>query len=525
MRTSRRSRTFTSRLAALSAAVGAAALVGLGSTGAHAAPTTTAATTAARTTTAATTTAATTTAATTTAATTTAATTTPATTTPAPTSTGERSAPGPQCPGVGSVLTPVVCIPTGSGEDQPAPVGTDGFLEFAGQVVNNGPAVSAATVVITLPKGLRLDDPSNEAVNRLEQWWDEDSDEDGTPLACTTSEDGSVVTCATGSIPAGANFLVLIDLDAQDNAVAGTSGKLTLALQSSPTLGTFPATSVQATVDFVGTAHLQVRLTPANASVTVGKSLTLTATIHNGGPNAAVEAAAFGFVSSGRISDDQPFTITNSQPFPGQDSGSTGASASAFLLRSLPTRMAAAKRSSAKTAAGKMSAAKRSSAKTSSAKTSAGKMSAGRNVASDTSASFGFWPVGTIAVGATASVQVVVKAEYVGQVQLFFDATSADESCDEETSDCENTATAALSAVAAVTTTATTAPATTVAATTSTQSASAVSATGSSPAAASLPNTGFRPAPWLGSAGAAILLGVGLMVLGAPRRRSCGRYR
>jgi hypothetical protein len=72
MRTSRRSRTLATRIAALSAGLGVAALVGLGATAAQALPPTSSTpTTTATATTAATTTGATTTAATTTAATTT----------------------------------------------------------------------------------------------------------------------------------------------------------------------------------------------------------------------------------------------------------------------------------------------------------------------------------------------------------------------------------------------------------------------------------------------------------------------
>ncbi len=401
---------------------------------------------------------------------------------------------------MGSVLTPIVCIPSGSGEDQPAPVGTDGEVEFAAQVVNRGPAVDDASIVITLPASLQLDPESDEPVSRVDQWWSDDSDEDGSPLVCTTSEDRSVITCATGSVPTGANFLVLVDLAAQDDAVVGTTASFMVALQSTPTAGPFPTTSVRAKVVFVGTAHLQVSLTPTEANVTVGGSLTLVATVHNIGPNKAVEAFGIGFAFP-PDGDDFHFLITNSEPLPGTDPGSSRTSGSAFLLRGLAT----------KTGGLRKSAIKASAIKT--AKTSA----------PEPPSPIGYWPVGTIAPGASVSVQVVVKAESLGEAELDFEAASADAACDDATNPgCENTATAELTAVAAVTTTATTPPATTTTTVAPSTAAEPVSSVGSSASAAALPNTGFEPTPWLGSAAAVILLGVGLMLLGAPRRRVCG---
>ena len=402
-----------------------------------------------------------------------------------------------------------MCIPAGSNEDTPAPIGTDSSVEFVAQVVNNGAAASSAALVISLPATLRLESDEDDPVVRYEDWWSDNSTDDGTPLDCTVDDSGSVVTCATGSVPAGANFLVAIDLTAQDGAVTGTSGTFMVALESTPTPGTFPTTSVHAAVDFVGTAHLQVHLSPTTATVVVGQSLTLDATVHNVGPNTAVEAGAVGFVFADSL-DQQPFLITNSAPLPGSGSASGSDSGAAFALRALPARFASARPAGAGSLA---------------SRPSASRFSVVRPTGSQISApptAIGFWPIGTIAPGGTASIQVVVKAESAGQAELDFDASSADESCDgDNIPGCENTATAELTAVAAATTTATTATATT-----SAQSASATSATGNSPtSAAALPNTGFRPTPWLNSAGAVILLGMALMMIGAPRRRVCGRHR
>ena len=530
MRASLRLRPFAVRLMALSATAGAAVLVGLGATAADAAPTTSAATVAT----------------TATAATTTPTTTTPTTTTTTATPTPTTSVPGkkaagPQCPGAPSVLTPVVCIPADSGEDKPAPVGTDGMLGFVAQVVNNGPAVSDATVVIALPKGLRLESDEDDPVNRYEDWWSDDSDGDGTALDCTPTNGGASVSCATGPVPAGANFLVGFDLVAQDDAVANTSGKIKVTLHSAPLAGTFPTTSIQATVDFVGTAHLQVHLTPAKATVTVGHSLTLTATVHNVGPNRAVEAAGVGFVLADGSSDDETFLITNSTPFP-DDPGSANDFGSAFLLQplaSFKTATASARTASATTASATTVSARMASARTALARTASATTASATTASATSSATtaktgaptpFGFWPIGTIAPGATATVTIVVKAVLAGHSELDFDATSADESCDvSDDPSCENTASADLDAVAAVATTTTATPTTTAPTTTSaspTSSAAVASAVSTSAgSAAALPNTGFQPAPWLTSAGAAILLGIGLMLIGAPRRRASGRHR
>jgi hypothetical protein len=415
-------------------------------------------------------------------------------TTTEPTTTAPEPAPGPACSTDADAVTPVICLPTGSGEDQPTPIGTDGFVEFAGQVVNNGLAVSDATVVISLPEGLRLESDEDDPINRYDDWWSTDSNEDGTPLECTSSTDGSVVTCDTGSVPAGANFLVVIDLVAQDSAVVGTSETFTVTLESTPTSGAFPTTSVQATVDFVGTAHLQVVLTPTKATVVVGQSLTFVATVHNVGPNEAVEAAGIGLVFPVDFGDDQPFLITNSEPLPGTDSASAKASGATFALRRLPARTAATR-----TAAPKI---------------------ADPTTPSD----IGYWPIGTIAVGQTVKVQVVVKAESVGQAELDFDAGSADESCDDGTDpDCENIATADLDAIApttAPTTTPTTAPTTTTPPTSASATSSAAAAT--TTAAAALPNTGFRTASWTWTGFAAVAFGLGLVLVARPRRHRPG---
>ncbi len=258
---------------------------------------------------------------------------------------------------------------------------------------------------------------------------------------------------------------------------------------------------MEATVDYVGTAHLQVHLTPAKATAVVGKTVTLVATVRNLGPNTAVEAAGVGFVSSVRIGAEQPFLIANSAPIPGLNSASAVKSGATFALRPLRAP-----------ATGTVSPATRTAA-TRIAVTG----DAGSQIEPTTPSVIGYWPIGTIEPGETESVKVVVKAESVGQAELDFDAGSADESCEDGTDpDCQNIAFSELSAVAPSTTTA----ATTAPTTASTQATTSASTSATSTAStAALPNTGFHPTPWLASGGTAIVLGLGLIMIGAPRRR------
>ena len=467
------------------------------------------------------------TAATTTATTTTSTTTTTTTTTTMPPTT-TTPAPGPACSTGASASTPVICLPSGSGEDAPSPIGTDETITFDAQVVNNGPAVTDAQVVITLPAGLRVDPGEDDEVLRYDGWWQDDGGGDGTLLSCTTTAAGADVACDTGQVEAGANFLVGIDLTAQVDAVPGTSAAFTVALQPVPASDPFPITSVRATVDFTGTAHLQVALTPMRATVTVGQSTTLVATIRNVGPDPAPGAAAIGILS--KDAGKYPFVITNSEPLPGDPgpfvavqsdragkAGRAGQSARAGKAgRAVQSARAARPMTSRPTNGSTARSVRAAAAETTSSSASAAPPPAGIGV---DPGSFGFWPVDTIAPGATATVQVVVRAESTGTAELAFlvgsDAT--DPGCDgADASECENTALASLTAVAA--TSATTPPPTTP--TTAAPTTGSASAPTVAPAsAAALPNTGFTARPWVSAGLGAVALGLGLMLMARPRRR------
>jgi hypothetical protein len=257
-----------------------------------------------------------------------------------------------------------------------------------------------------------------------------------------------------------------------------------------PTAGQaqFEPTQVQATIDFTGTAHLQVSITPATATVTVGKSATLIAKIHNVGPNPAPNAAALGI--SGSPSDGTShFVITNSAPLPGgtSSSGSGSASGSASAAAFAPA--------------------------------SAGLVLTIQPASPGSVPQIGFWPVGTIAGGATSSVTIAVKAVSVGtdELDLIAGSDAADPACQGNTPDpCQATAIATLIAVAPVAVT----PTKTV---TVTRTATAVA-----PAPAgggdALANTGFDSGPALRLAFGALLLGSGFVLLGRAPRRVARRH-
>ncbi len=258
-------------------------------------------------------------------------------------------------------------------------------MEFGAQVINNGPAVPEATVVITLPSTLRLS--SDLPPTRFEQWWTDNADDNGTPLRCVPSLDGLTVSCGTGPLAAGANIVVGIGFTTSSTATPA-SAPATFTVALNPTASTTPTPNrVQATVYFVGTAKLTLTVNPDHARVTVGKAVTLTGTVHNAGPNPAPNSYLFGadFADDGGSAH---FQIANSAPLPGAPGG--GADGSARTLA----------------------------------------------IAADASdvkqPSFGYWPLDTIAPGKTASTAIIVKASTVGTDELGISAGSdaIDQDCD-----------------------------------------------------------------------------------------------
>lgn len=403
-----------------------------------------------------------------------------------------RVAAGPACTTDAAALAPVICIPAGFGEDRPAPVGTGDTLTFAAQVVNNGPAVADADVVFVLPADARLG--PHDPVTRYEDWWSDSFTGDGTALTCATASDDVTVTCATATLAHGANILVAVDLVAADTAVVGTSGVLEVGLTAAPGEPEFAPTTIRATIDFTGTAHLLVSITPATVRVTVGQHTNLVGTIRNTGPNPAPNAAAIGLSFPAGDSFDSHFQITNSAPLPGPDG-------ERIDLRIRPAAAAAA----------------------------------------GDGGGIGYWPVGTIAPGSTAAVTVTVEALSAGSDQLIFAAGSdaGDPACAKENSTgCDDTSDADLTAVVPEKSTPPTKPVPTVTKTvtavatatvtrapTRTASTSAVAVVATSSPTAELAHTGFEPGPWLVGSLFVLASGAGLMRAGRRPRRAGPTHR
>lgn len=296
---------------------------------------------------------------------------------------------GPPCTGPNAAASgPVVCLPAGFGEDQAAPLSIGGSVVFGAQVVNNGPAVPDATVVITLPSTLRLD--PDFPPTRFEQWWTDNADDTGTPLACVgpvDGRDGRTVTCGTGPLVAGANIIIGVGFTTSATATV-TSPPATFTVALNPALPTTPTPNrVQATVYFVGSAKLILTVNPDHARVTVGNVVTLTGTVRNDGPNAAPNSYLFGadFADDG---GNAHFQIINSAPLPGAPSGSANGSARTLAIAADPNDVK--------------------------------------------QPSFGYWPLDTIGPGESASTAIILKASTVGTDELGVSADSdaIDQDCD-----------------------------------------------------------------------------------------------
>ena len=283
-------------------------------------------------------------------------------------------------------LAPVICLPKGFGEDQKAPLPVGGVIVFAAQIVNNGAAVRGADLVISLPAALQL--TGEFRPTRFELWWYSDSGGEGRPLACKAANSAGSVTCAVGPLESGANVMIGIGLTTSDAAVIGTSAPFTVALH--PDAGdTFAATEVTATVVIAASAKLDLTLTPDQAEVTVGDTAVLIATLHNSGPSRASGSFVVG-IDFGDDSGQTHFAITNSQPVPKMLATRAGLAVAVVDLSTAPT-----------------------------------------------DPSFGYWSLGTLDVGKSVSVNIVVKALSVGADQLGVGAGSdvLDASCDEGSSD------------------------------------------------------------------------------------------
>lgn len=403
---------------------------------------------------------------------------------------------GPPCTTNADKLYPVVCLPDGSGEDRTGQLTAGENIEFDAQVVNNGPAVADANIVITLPKGLQLESDEDGPVYRIDGWYtDDEEDGDYTDLTCTALT--STITCAVGALEQGANILIGIDLQAGPDVTAGTTLSFQVALQ--PVVpGTFAATSVTASLAVVEPAHLVVSLTPATVRAVVGHSATVTAAIHNAGPGTAADTFAFAIDADQNSPKNTHFVITN-----GIDATQGGGGA-----KTVGVVVAGSSRARARL---QQQALTRAAAVT-------------RRHALP---SLRFWPVGTLAPGATTRIPIKLRATSEGEDSLLFAAQSqtGDPACDSGDGGDNGSASATPLARPADTTTAPGACQDTVTTLLTAVLPSAAAASGSASGSEPLADTGTHGLDLqLGVAVWAIVLG-GLLVWVGRRRFAAGNHR
>ena len=174
--------------------------------------------------------------------------------------------------------------PNGSGENRTLPLGTGADGDFEAILTNGGGDAPAATLTITLPAGLTID--QSFGVYRDDDYRSA-RDSGGVRLACTTVQ-ANVVRCALGAVAGGANALVDVPVQPTPSAPVGQVGTFTLNALADSGLEADPRdNTVSGSVRFTGTAHLAVTLAPKKLRVVVGKTGAVTATVKNKGPNTA----------------------------------------------------------------------------------------------------------------------------------------------------------------------------------------------------------------------------------------------
>ena len=312
---------------------------------------------------------------------------------------------GPPCTTNAGAPYPVICLPKGSGEDRTAQLTAGGDIEFDAQVVNDGPAVADATVVITLPEGLRLESDEDDPVYRIDDWYNDDDDDGNyTDLTCTALT--STITCALGALRENANILIGIDLEAGPDAAPGTTLSFQVALQPVAP-DTYATTSVTASVVLVDPAHLVVSLTPATVRAVVGHSATVTAAVHNVGPGTAADTFAVAIDVDQNSPKNTHFVITNGVDV--SQGGDDGGPLGGIVAAGGASRARARLQQQALTRAAAV---------------------AGR----DAVPSLRFWPIGTLASGATTRIPVKLRATSEGEDSLIFTAQSqtGDPACDSD---------------------------------------------------------------------------------------------
>ncbi|MCW2495850.1 hypothetical protein [Jatrophihabitans sp.] len=286
--------------------------------------------------------------------------------------------------------------PPGSGEDTTLPLGTGVIGDFEAILTNSGADAPAATLTITLPAGLTVNEDFG--VYRDDDYQDPESDEGGDQLDCTTVT-ATTVTCALGDVTTAANTLLDIPVEPTATAVIGDTGTFTVSALADSGLDSNPDdNSVSASVVYAGIAHLKVDLTATSTKVAVGSTTGVTVTVDNEGPQPA--PAAIGII--GLDTDHFTFDGFTGKLLPIDDAPpASAAAAPAVALAKLHGTSAASVNSVA--------------------------------TASDDSIPLLAWDIGTIDSGKSASAVATLKAVSLGTTHLLVGAISAagDPACDE----------------------------------------------------------------------------------------------
>ncbi|MCW2495616.1 hypothetical protein [Jatrophihabitans sp.] len=392
----------------------------------------------------------------------------------------------------------------GSGENQVLPLGTGQDGDFAAVLTNVGATAPSATLTITLPPGLGVDDSFGVIRDNHYQSGD---DNGGSPLTCTTVS-AAEVTCVLGKVKSGANTLIEVPVQALPNAPFGTTASFSVSALADSGLDANPRNnSTGASVEFAGEAHLTLTLTPSATSAPIGQTINVAADLHNDGPQPTADAIAF-LALTGR-----QFKITGFTgkvlpiDFGGGGGGSGSSSSAAASSPAVDPTVQAPTRIQLMTELAKSAVSTDALANVTAA-------------AGSGHAPIIAWNVGTIASGASLTATLTLKAVAIGKLELTGEAFSAasDPACETPQP------TAACTAFTQITLSVTKRVAPTPTPTASSTSAGAASPSSSSSSAVSVLANSGTPTAQLSLYGLTALLAGGLLVIGSVARRRRPRH-
>jgi hypothetical protein len=327
-----------------------------------------------------------------------------------------------------AVTTPVnepdvsLTFPPDSGQDQIGLLGTGNLIGLAAVLTNNGFGSPNTDFVIDQPAGVAV---VPDFVFR--------SDSDN-PLSCTPDSSApSKLICPVGSLHHGESIFLIVGFTTTSAAQVGGSATIAVSGQAhDPALvdQTPGDNSKQATVSFTGIAHLTYSIQPSTTKVSLGRSVTVTLTVHNQGPQPAVQTFADVFIDDSHFSVqhfDGVVVPSDGSTVTGNTSGSGASSAFGSTTnagRTLghvsglwqPTRSfspsARANRSGPASKAMLLASINAAA-------------SAGTNASASSADASLVWNVGTLRPGQTATTHLILKATTLGKLLVGLTAQSA----------------------------------------------------------------------------------------------------